>query len=365
MCSNFSVQVYSQIMLSTTLNKLSVWFSHHSAFSGYFEPVIQRVKPAWRQGLYRAQVLNVTKAIGDFVHITLQPQHQWKAHKAGQHIELTVELNGRLLTRIFTIASSARQYAKDKTITLVIKTHKFGRFTPQLDKELTINSWVNISAAKGEFVFQYSNKSLDTPTVMVAGGSGITPMMSMLSEHLSTTNNPIYLRYIAPLNEHQFVEQLALLAKKYPCFTFDLMTRNEHELQPLALVAKSAIYCCGPQGLMSDIEALSKNTGANFYQEHFSLAPIVNDDSSIEVDVTVTLNGNVFTASNQQNLLIQLENQNAQVTRGCGIGVCHQCHCTKKSGLVKNLLTGDVSDSGEQIIQLCISQPLSNLEMSI
>jgi stearoyl-CoA 9-desaturase NADPH oxidoreductase len=135
-------------MLSTTLNKLSLWFSHHSAFSGYFEPVIQRVKPAWRQGLYRDQVLNATKAIGDFVHITLQPQHQWKAHKAGQYIELTVELNGRLLTRIFTIASSPQQYVKDKTITLVIKTNELGRFTPQLADELTINSWVNISAAQ-------------------------------------------------------------------------------------------------------------------------------------------------------------------------------------------------------------------------
>ena len=365
MRSNFSVQVYSQIMLSIILNKLSLWFSHHSAFSGYFEPVIQRVKPAWRQGLYRAQVLNVTKEIGDFVHITLQPQHQWKAHKAGQHIELTAEFNGRLLTRLFTIASSPQQYAKDKTITLVIKTNELGRFTPQLADELTINSWLNISAAQGEFVFQQSNKSLENPTVMIAGGSGITPMMSMLSEYVSATNSPMYLRYIAPVNEHQFVEQLEQLTQEYPYFTFDLISRSEHESQPLTLLAKSDVYCCGPQGLMSDIEALSKDAGANFYQEHFSLAPIVNNDSATEIDVTVTLNGNAFTASNQQNLLIQLESQNAPVMRGCGIGVCHQCHCTKKSGLVKNLLTGDVSDSGEQIIQLCISQPLSDLEMSI
>ena len=113
------------------------------------------------------------------------------------------------------------------------------------------------------------------------------------------------------------------------------------------------------------VEALSKDTGANFYQEHFSLAPTFNDDSAAKIDITVTLNGKVFTASDQQNLLIQLESQNAPVIRGCGIGVCHQCHCTKKSGLVKDLLTGDVSDSGEQIIQLCISKPLSDLEMSI
>lgn len=365
MRSNFSVQVYSQIMLSTTLNKLSLWFSHHSAFSGYFEPVIQRVKPAWRQGLYRAQVLNVTKTIGSFVHITLQPQHQWKAHKAGQHIELTAELNGRLLTRIFTIASSPEQYAKDKTITLVIKTNELGRFTPQLADELTINSWLNISAAQGEFVFHQTDKQIEKSIVMLAGGSGITPMMSMLSEHLSATNSPMYLRYIAPLNEHQFVEQLESLAKQHSHFTFDLMTRSEHKSQPLTLLANSDVYCCGPQGLMSDIETLSKEAGANFYQEHFSLAPIVNDDSAAEIDVTVTLNGNAFNASNQQNLLAQLESQNAPVIRGCGIGVCHQCHCTKKSGLVKNLLTGDVSDSGEQIIQLCISQPLSDLEMSI
>ncbi|PQJ54054.1 flavin reductase family protein [Psychrosphaera saromensis] len=363
-------------MLSTTLNKLSLWFLHHRAFSGYIEPVMQQFKPAWRQGLYRAQVIDVTKTIGDFVHITLQPQPQWKVHQAGQHVEFTAELNGRLLTRIFTIASSPEQYAKHKIITLVIKCNELGRFTPLLADELSINSWINISAAQGDFTFNDSlinrdeNKAKSSventtkPAVMVAGGSGITPMYSMLSEHLSATSAPVYLRYIAPENQHQFVESLELLAKKHSNFTVEFMTRAEHAAKPLTLSAEAQVYCCGPQGLMLDIETLSKNAGANFYQEHFSLAPIVTEDG-VDVDVTVTLNGKAFTASNQQNLLTQLETQNAPVIRGCGIGVCHQCQCTKKSGLVKNLLTGDVSDSGEQIIQLCISQPLSDLEVSI
>lgn len=357
-------------MISATLNKLSNWFLHHRQLAGYFEPVIQQILPANRYGMFRAQVSKIQQQ-DRFVHLTLTPSNswllgRWKVHKAGQHIELTIEVNGRLLTRIFTISSSPETFIQHNTITVSIKQNEQGRFTPLLTEALKTSCWVNISEAKGEFVYQSTDNHDNTPIIMVAGGSGITPIMSMLSEHLSTIPNPVYLRYLASAGEHQFTEALTELALDNPQFSVDLFTRTQHIDNPLTIPDQAMVYCCGPQALMSDIQKLADASGAKYFQENFGLA-VLTDTAMLndEKQLNISINGQSYLASNQQNLLVQLETQTDAVIRGCGIGVCHQCQCKKTSGLVKNLLTGDVSDSGEQLIQLCISQPLSDLEVTI
>jgi len=345
-------------MFLAVVNKLSRWFLHHQTLSGYLEPVIQWFKPAWRTNLYRAQVMSIEPKAGDYVSLVLKPQRQWPSYIAGQHIELTADLNGRLLTRIFTVASSPNELKQHQRITLLIKRNELGRFTSPLTTYVADKSWVNISAARGEFVVN----NLKQPMVMVAGGSGITPMIAMLSQHLPETSEPVYLRYIASSSHYQFTTQLTELAASHSHFSFDLMTRLEHQQQDLMLDKNTDVYCCGPAGLMDSIEKIALNASCNYYHERFSLMPVLDQQ---QVDFNISVNGQSLNITNKENLLIQLEQQKTPVTRGCGIGVCHQCQCYKKRGLVKNLRTGETSDNGESLIQLCISQPLSDLEINV
>ncbi|TMP02073.1 hypothetical protein CWC11_19955, partial [Pseudoalteromonas sp. S3178] len=99
-----------------------------------------------------------------------------------------------------------------------------------------------------------------------------------------------------------------------------------------------------------------------YYQEAFGLAlPSLNDDSQFNVQV----NSSAYVVSANNALLPQFEAKQLPVKRGCGIGICHQCQCIKKSGVVRNLKTGELSDNGEQLIQLCVSQPVSDLELQL
>ena len=77
------------------------------------------------------------------------------------------------------------------------------------------------------------------------------------------------------------------------------------------------------------------------------------------------INGNKILLTFNDVLLSQFEAKKLPVQRGCGIGICHQCQCIKKSGVVRNLKTGELSDNGEQLIQLCVSQPVSDLELQL
>ena len=93
--------------MTQVLNQFSKWFLHHQSFAGYIEPIMQVFKPAWRAGQFRAQVVSTAVLDGGFLSVQLKPSKQWQTHTSGQHISLTLEINGRLLTRVFTVASSA------------------------------------------------------------------------------------------------------------------------------------------------------------------------------------------------------------------------------------------------------------------
>jgi ferredoxin len=72
-----------------------------------------------------------------------------------------------------------------------------------------------------------------------------------------------------------------------------------------------------------------------------------------------------LTLSQNNNLLTQLEQQGIVVSSGCRMGVCHQCQCVKRSGIVRDTRSGQLSAPGEQLIQLCVSQPMGELELEL
>ena len=340
-------------------NKMSQWFFHHHSFASYLEPVMQQYLPAWRSDSYRGKVIYVEHSDSNYSLVTLKLQRGWTVHTAGQHIQLTIESNGRLLTRTFTVASSPDLYRQQQKITLLIRRQKQGQFTGQIAEIIKIDQWLNISKAQGDFVLEKS----ELPITMIAAGSGITPIISMLTQHLSTIKQSVYLRYIASNNQHYFVDLLSQLSNQFSYFEFDLVDREQHQNMSLFTNEQLRdVYCCGPATLMNNIKLQAQALGFNYFQEQFSLTPIVNIEQQ---EFTVSLGTNELTITNQRTLLEELEHQQQPVIRGCGIGVCHQCQCVKKKGIVKDIRTGNLSGAGEQLIQLCVSQPISDLELSI
>ena len=71
------------------------------------------------------------------------------------------------------------------------------------------------------------------------------------------------------------------------------------------------------------------------------------------------------TESNNKTLLTLAEEENTSPVSGCRMGVCHQCICQKKSGVVYNQKTQTYSDTGHQEIQLCISVPVGDVVLDL
>lgn len=47
------------------------------------------------------------------------------------------------------------------------------------------------------------------------------------------------------------------------------------------------------------------------------------------------------------------------------MGICFTCSCQKRSGTVRNRLTGLVSSEPDELIRLCVSDPLSDVAIDL
>ncbi|MAD90526.1 MAG: hypothetical protein CMK64_12535 [Pseudoalteromonas sp.] len=334
---------------------------HHSDLSGYFEPVIQVFKPAWRSGFYRAQVKGIRVLSENAFKITLKPEKKWQIHTAGQHISLTIEQQGRLISRVFTIVSGAKKLKETGSIDLVIRTHDKGNFTPYLG-ELAMNSWVNISEPMGKFIFD----ELSNHTTFLAGGSGITPFIAMLDDLQENTQKHIHLLYYAKPNSHLMVDVLENFLTRLPNFSFELLNRSEHGSfsKFVSIEHTDEILVCGPQEMYVEAEEFCKSRQIPIRAEHFqAIKPTKSINEAARF--RVKLNHGDLEISNQDSLLSEFQLHNKPVTYGCCMGICHQCQCVKKKGIVRDMRDGRLSDNSEELIQLCVTQAVTDLELEL
>jgi ferredoxin-NADP reductase/DMSO/TMAO reductase YedYZ heme-binding membrane subunit len=96
--------------------------------------------------------------------------------KAGQFLNLSLEIDGRRVGRSYTIASPP---TRDGYIELTIKREKNGQVSRFLHDMLMTGQGVAISAPAGRFTFDSTGHD---SVLLVAGGVGITPVMSILRD---------------------------------------------------------------------------------------------------------------------------------------------------------------------------------------
>ena len=149
---------------------------------------LELVNPMWAATEVRARVTDITRETSGehpVATLTLQPTSTWRGHRAGQYVQVGVEINGaRRTTRCFSISSAESNPGEAFTIT--VRAHQEERPGQQrvsrfLVEEARPGQIVHLSQAEGQFTL---TESPATPTnnrlLMISGGSGITPVMSQV-----------------------------------------------------------------------------------------------------------------------------------------------------------------------------------------
>jgi ferredoxin-NADP reductase len=101
----------------------------------------------------------------------------WMGHRAGQHVDirLTAE-NGYQAQRSYSIASPA---GEDRRIELTVERISDGEVSPFLTQELAVGDCIELRGPIGGY-FTWDPKRRGPLLMLIAGGSGVVPLMSML-----------------------------------------------------------------------------------------------------------------------------------------------------------------------------------------
>ena len=112
----------------------------------------------------------------------------WTTHLAGQHVDvrLTAE-DGYQAQRSYSIASPP----EDKYVMLTVEQIKDGEVSPYLTDVLQAGEQVELRGPiGGYFVWNAGDRDDRSPVLLVAGGSGVAPLMAMI-RHRANSNQKV------------------------------------------------------------------------------------------------------------------------------------------------------------------------------
>lgn len=335
---------------------------------------LEQISPMMVTGECRAEVIDVRHGTEDSVTLALRPNRVWRGFRAGQFVQVSVEIDGVRHTRCYSPTS---QEDSGRSLEITVKRHPDGLVSNFLVDHVHAGMVVGLSQADGDF---HLPESRPDSILLLGAGSGITPLMGILRTLCAEGHTgPIALIQYAPDPDRTiYREELDLLASENPNFK---LTRSytrapgtgDHDghFSPAHLprsepsFADAETFACGPPALLDAVR--DTWTGGLEHRLHIesfvppSLLPVGEPGMG-----SIRFAGsNVEVRNSGASVLEQAEQAGVQPQSGCRMGICHSCTCRKVSGTVKNLLTEEVSSGPDESIQLCVSAPLSDLVIDL
>ena len=325
---------------------------------------ISRINPLWSLEHARARVVSREIAADGATALLLKPNRDFRGFRAGQHVNLKIEIDGVLHTRSYSFASAPRA---DGMIRLVVRAVDGGKVSEYL-QTIPVGTVIALSAAYGGLRMP---SDPDRPTVMLAAGSGITPMLSLIDQESSSGfSRPIHLLYWAR-DSQQMIDRDALQELSSSILRVNFIETstngriNEAQLREV-LSSKPNILACGSHGFVEAARVLTEGKCASFQSESFTPPnTAVENEVDGEAEVTLLRSGKTITVPRNQSLLEALEANGLKPAHGCRMGICNTCSCRKSNGTARNLLDGKLHREVSQSIRICVHAAQSDLTLDL
>jgi stearoyl-CoA 9-desaturase NADPH oxidoreductase len=320
------------------------------------------VAPTWTRTDARAKVVGVRRLTPRSVTVTLQPNRAFAGFEAGQHVNLTVEIDGRRRTRCYSPASAEGA----PLIELTVGLHDGGLVSTFLCRHARPGMVVGLDGVGGDFVLPARRARR---ILFVSGGSGITPVMSMLRTlRAERFDGEVgFVHYARSAAEACYRDELAAMTGVHVLHGYtrssdeaDLHGHFDADHLAAALPSPDAVYVCGPPALVQAVRRHCPNAIAESF-----VPPVFVVDSHASGGRVVFTESGVTRTDDGRPLLEQAEAAGLTPESGCRMGICHSCTRRKTRGAVKNLTTGAVSAADEEDVQICVSVPFGDVELAL
>lgn len=189
---------------------------------------------------------------------------------AGQYVDITVKTQeGETITRSFSMANTPEQ---TQDLRFIIKKYPDGKFSNALDAGvIEIGAVVQV---RGPFGSCFRREEKTGPMILVAAGSGMSPIWSILNDHIASgEDRSVYFFYGARTKRDLFyINEIAAITQAHPSITFipvlshaddDASWTGAHgfvhevvqsELQRLEIETDADAYACGPPPMIDALQ---------------------------------------------------------------------------------------------------------------
>jgi ring-1,2-phenylacetyl-CoA epoxidase subunit PaaE len=346
-------------------------------------------------GFHKLKIAEVRRETPDAVSVVFEiPAVLAKtfAFKAGQHLTLRTTLAGEELRRNYSVCAAPHE----NEIRIAVKQMPGGRFSTWANGALAVGAEIEVLPPLGRFVPPQRH---DAPRyVALAGGSGITPVLSILKTVLREDPKARFTLLYGNRDSASimFLEELAGLKNRYldrlEVYHFLENEAEEIELfngrldrakceEVLATLvdagATDAFFICGPGPMMDAAEAALTARGVpkdRIAIERFSTGAVsaeqlardeVLQKKAAGTEITVTLDGRRakirFDAA-KGNILESVQAAGLPAPYACKGGVCSTCRAKVLAGTVEMKKNYGLTDAevAQGYVLTCQAVPTSD-----
>ncbi len=340
------------------------------------------------------KVKNIVNETKDAITIVFEQPAQKLSYKAGQFLTLIVPVQGKEVRRAYSLCSSP---FVDNDLAVTVKRVEKGLMSNWLADNLKAGQSIKVMEPMGQFTTEYDPKR-KRHLVMFAGGSGITPMLSIIKSIL--TQEPLSIVSLIYCNRDIdsiiFKNELEKWETKYEgrlhvIHILDNAPMNwqgysgllNHEMltklfERIPDWGNDTTYLmCGPEGMMKNVESLlavRTIASSKIFKESFVQGTIDKDSKKESVpttasadkarEVTIRYDGQEYKIMVEpQNTILQTAlDQGIDLPYSCQSGLCTACRGKALSGKVKLDEEEGLSQSerAEGYVLTCVGHPLTD-----
>lgn len=308
--------------------------------------------------------------------------------QAGQYFLFELEINGEPVSRCYSISSSSSVH---RLFSITVKRVPGGKVSNWLHDHLVPGRALQGAGPAGAFTLE---APLRRKVLLISGGVGITPMMSMVRSLSDARQHPdvVFLHAGRTPADLVYRDELLYRAKVTPNFRLVFLPEALGDEPGYAGVtgrvsqallattvpdlAQRDVLCCGPAPFMAAVRQASVALGVppeRYFEESFDAAvleaPVLPPQAdppasgAITFQVTFAKQDKVMQVPGDQLVLAAARQHGVSIPSSCGNGLCGTCKSKLVSGQVDMQHTGGIRkrevDAG--FFLPCCSKPLSDL----
>lgn len=325
------------------------------------------------------EVADVTHDVRSFVLRPAEPAAY--RFQPGQHLTLTVEMDGQAVSRCYTIASSP---SRPDELTITVKRVPGGRVSNWLHDHFRPGDPVVVDGPLGRFSTAHHPAER---YLFLSAGSGITPVMSMLRtiHDARAPVDVVFVHHARTPADIIFRDELRVIEAEHPGVRVVVVCEDDAERErwtgprgrvtlPMLLdvapdLIDREVFTCGPAPYMEAVRGLLAQAGADpdrCHEESFDLttgAAPVTTSTGPTYTVELRRSGRTVECGEDTTLLAAAAQAGLSLPSSCQEGMCGTCKTTVLSGRVEMNHAGGIRprEIAQDKILLCCSTPCEDL----